>query len=373
MERLFGRHGVWNEVKTFLLEAGVLECDGAFAKGVKAMHYWVSARWCVRGITKVEIRNRKLRERVKCKRERDNAELSPAQAHLQAKLKLVRVDLASAGPVVLQATSEVQRATEDIQIQLLQSGIADLLVDRFGRCHSPVTNMRRVLRPSLRFGGLPIAELDVANSQPMLLACITTKILAADWPIDAIRRMGTDEVTQATYDELGLIPASHEPPTDVQEFMAICREGRFYEAMGNTWGLPTDTPDARDHVKEMSYKHILFGPVRPDNQLWEAFRQRFPNLAEVVRELKSDDYRRVARACQRLEASLVIGGMVESLRVNEPGLGIQTIHDSVLTVDDDDAIETVRNAMVVSFERIGHAPTIRQKGGTVITGCRKTS
>jgi hypothetical protein len=363
--RLFGESGVWNEVRAALVDAEVIHCDESYEPGQKSKWYKLGERWRTHNVSRVTLRDKWLRKRLQRASGRQVAvpELTPAAAHLCKWLQQLRVDESVAKPWTAQQRSSDKQRTTAMQIQLIQSGTADIIMDSYGRVHSPVTNLRRVVRPALRIMGQRLAELDIASSQPLILGYVAGKVLSGDWGLDAVTRLGVEGPAPRSFAGLDLSPWSGQPPMDVREFVSMCETGRFYQTVADSWGMPCDTLEANRMVKRSVYKFVLFGPVRTGKQRWELFRRRWPNVASTLASIKQHDYGTCSRALQRLESALVIGGAVERLRSMHEGIPVQTIHDSALVIDDGDAIETVRSVMAAEFARIGLAPRIRSKAG----------
>src|SRR5271166_6047671 len=50
--------------------------------------------------------------------------------------------------------------------------------DRYGRFHSNLTNLKKTLRPFLRYHGSELVNLDIANSQPMVFCLLLVNLLS---------------------------------------------------------------------------------------------------------------------------------------------------------------------------------------------------
>jgi hypothetical protein len=359
MNRLFGQSGVWTAIRHVLLGAGVLETDGVYQIGVKVMSYRIGPDWQNHGIHRAVVHDQRLLQRIGRYRNQP-AQLSPRQGHIARWLREVRVDASAARPWIAQQGRSLRQHFTALRIAALQTGQAELVADRFGRVHSPVTNLRRKVRPALRIDGQELVELDVACAQPLLLGYLAGKLLSGDWKLSNVRRLGSAGRLDDAFDGMELSPCSIVPPPDLADYLAVCQGGHFYRAMADAWGLPCDSRRHLSAVKRLVFRRILFGHVRHGNGFWESFQRRWPTLASVLEMIKRDDHGTSARACQRLESRLMIDGVVETLRLYHAGLPIQTIHDSALVVRDPSAIETVRRVMQTEFQqRLGLSPRIK--------------
>ena len=50
--------------------------------------------------------------------------------------------------------------------------------DRYGRFHSNLTNLKKTLRPFLRYRNSELVNLDIANSQPMVFCLLLVNLLS---------------------------------------------------------------------------------------------------------------------------------------------------------------------------------------------------
>jgi hypothetical protein len=80
---------------------------------------------------------------------------------------------------------------------------------------------------------------------------------------------------------------------------------------------------------------------------------------EAVEKWKEDDYTRLPKAMQRVEAYVMYQVICERIRRERPETWLATIHDSILCHPDD--AEYIRSVMVEEFAGIGARPTIKRK------------
>jgi hypothetical protein len=204
-----------------------------------------------------------------------------------------------------------------------------------------------------------LVEIDVASAQPLLLGFIAAKLIAADWILDDVKRLGSADPISEAFSSLPMEPWGATLPADLLDYLDICQDGTFYQTVAETWGLPCQSPSEKNRIKGLAYKRILFGRVRHGNPGWKAFRRRWPSVATALEQIKEDDHGTLARACQRIESRLMIDGVVGHFRRHHPDVPVQSIRDSVLVVPD--AVETAREAILARFAGIGLMPTIKVK------------
>lgn len=148
-------------------------------------------------------------------------------------------------------------------------------------------------------------------------------------------------------------------PADLLDYLDTCERGGFYQAIAEIWGLPCESPREQNEIKRLVFRLILFGRVRPGDRRWRAFKQRWPSVANPLELIKEDDHGTTARACQRIESHIMIGGVVGWFQHHHPYTPIQTIHDAVLVVQD--ATEIAREAILSEFAGLGMTPCLKEK------------
>jgi hypothetical protein len=360
MAPLFGRSGTWNTIRRLLLDRGVLECDESYTIGETAKWYRLGRTWRDHRVHLETIRDRRLLAHIrgsKRRRDQERATTEPV-AHLERWLQEVRVDEATLRPWTCQRERSFKQHLTALKISVLQSGQAPIVVDRYGRVHSPLTNLRRAVRPALRIHGQTLVEVDVSNAQPLILGFIVAKLLAGDWSLRQVRILGLARDLRDPFHGMGFTRWSIDLPPDLLEYLDVCGRGEFYQAVADVWGLPCESCKEKNQIKRLVYKLILFGWVRPGKPRWLAFKRRWPSVATALEQIKQGDHGRSARACQRIEARLMIQGVVERFRRDHRDQPIQTIHDSVLVVPG--AVELAREAIHAEFAAIGLRPSLKQ-------------
>jgi hypothetical protein len=76
-----------------------------------------------------------------------------------------------------------QRSAQIAMVRSIANRDFFTVVDRFGRFHTNLTNLKATLRPFLRYRGSPLVNLDIANSQPMVFCLLLVNLLSNDGKI----------------------------------------------------------------------------------------------------------------------------------------------------------------------------------------------
>ena len=71
-----------------------------------------------------------------------------------------------------------QRSAQVTMIRRIAEGDFFSIPDRYGRFHSNLTNLKKTLRPFLRYRDSELVNLDIANSQPMVFCLLLVNLLS---------------------------------------------------------------------------------------------------------------------------------------------------------------------------------------------------
>jgi hypothetical protein len=355
--RLFGRSGVWQEIRRGLLNLGILHCDEKYEIGRKAKWYRLGAAWRGKGVSQLRVTDKRLLAHLNWQSFSQLRRRTEVHIHLAGWLREVRVDDREIRRWVSQRSRSWKQHLTSVQVDVLQAGEAQLIVDPYGRVHSPVSNMRRVVRPALRIWHQPLAEVDLVSSQPLIVVYVAGKLAVGDWSLAQVQRLGTKGEVDNPFDGIELTPWSTRPPADVLDLKTTCEERRFYETIGTLWGLPDATQ--RQRVKRLVFTTMLFGPNVAGKPEQEAVRRKWPNVGGPIALIKKSDHGVLARAMQRLEAKVVIDGVVEAMRLTCPATPVLTLHDCLLVPPRH--IDLAESILKTKFNELGLEPGLKVK------------
>ena len=77
-----------------------------------------------------------------------------------------------------------ERSAQVAMIQRIVNGDFFTVVDRVGRFHTNLTNLKATLRPFLRYRDSHLCNLDIANSQPMIFCLLLVNLLSNENQLD---------------------------------------------------------------------------------------------------------------------------------------------------------------------------------------------
>ena len=121
----------------------------------------------------------KLIQKIQQWRKRESDTLRhPVHRELRRYLKAIKIDEQSALKSV--HGSPFQKSAQIAMIKRIVEGDFFSVPDKFGRFHSNLTNLKRTIRPFLRYENSRLCNLDIANSQPMIFCLLLVNLLSTE-------------------------------------------------------------------------------------------------------------------------------------------------------------------------------------------------
>jgi hypothetical protein len=173
--------------------------------------------------------------------------------------------------------------------------------------------------------GEELMNLDVPNSQPLLLC-----VLLLD-------HFGKDV------------------PTDVLDYIQACEKGKIYETLMTKMGLNPADKAVRKRFKTKMFKCVFYGHNKnaENYEEWKVFRSTYGTVADFITDQKRVDYKALSHKMQRAESALIIDDVIRTIAENHSPehFFATTIHDSIICTRDN--AEYVRGLMVAAFKQVG--------------------
>lgn len=338
MRRIIGRAGkTYNDYINILIDKGIIECDRRYIVNEKSFGYKLCGNYSSVRHTQIPITSKTLQSNI----DRWNRWTTPTgnlkekmcqftkvHKHVYSFLEAVDIDYDKA----LQSIDNLP-VDEYNSIKITIDKIANkefyIYKDDYGRIHTNFTNLKSTLRQYLNYQGMKLVNVDVANSQPLLLFLAIPPILSS------IRCTGA-----IYFDEIS---------PDVLMYKRLVEQGKLYDFLMRHAG-ETD----RGAFKENFFRETFFG--KKTSQL---FCKLFPTIGEKIKKIKQKDYRRLAWMMQRKESKLIITNICGRIMKEHPKMFIGTIHDSILTTAEH--VPTIKRVMAEEFEKVGLSPRIREE------------
>jgi hypothetical protein len=335
-------------VRERLVGKGVIHLDRFWTPGKRSMGYRLAPEH--RATRRVPCTDPALARRIQEVYAAESVPQIPVHRWLEAKLALFDFDLAQAVGIVakMEPDADSKSTPEDYREQLretckrIEGGDRWLVVDRFGRVHTPITSLAKKLRCCLSVNGERLVNIDLANSQP-LIAGLVAREYHRSWNKAMRLRDRRFSPHGKPYHCRGMEavePDAGRP--DLERYIELCESGKLYESLG----------DDRERAKRR-FLTTLYDKNRPRT----AIDDLCPSLAAMLRKLKARDYRHASHVMQNAEATLFIHDACGRIMRERPELPVFTIHDSILTVPS--AVEHVRTVVLDEFARLGVRPKLR--------------
>lgn len=339
----------YGKVRDMLMEAGVVECDGHYVQGKKSLAYRLGPAFTGAVFERLEASSRLARKMTKHSPFIPNPR-TPVHRWLLHWLQVVELDYEGA---VKSLSSSKEVINKKLPLDWLHNREFIFTVDDYHRVHTNITSLAKSLRSFLSFFGQKLVMLDITNSQPFFLS-----VLLVDWyrnrhsleSFSSLYSSETGALKRATNDiikDCFLSPGEGRAgtvhydapfaslakrlslfrnlPSDVFDYVRMTEQGDIYECLADVFGV-----NARQRAKDMFIKTVMYmksGRIPAQVK----FQEKFPNVYEVMVELKRKDYRRFAHLLQRAEAAFVIHRVCERIMREVPEMPILTIHDCLLT------------------------------------------
>lgn len=239
---------------------------------------------------------------------------------------------------------------------------AYLSVDDSGnRFHSPLTNIRSILRNAISYKGQQLTSIDIRNSQPFFSSVL--------FQMDFWEK----EITKSKYVNIyNSILNNHQitPPImlltigdllkqpDVKEYLASVQRGEFYEKFNEAY-------QKRYGVEQFSKKRIksmilemLYSKNSSKTKAKELFGILYPSVLKLFTFIKHEQHKLLPILLQRIESEMVLDDIAMHFSNAYPELPIFTIHDSIITLASD--YDKLEECMVERFtNRMGAVPKFK--------------
>lgn len=269
------------------------------------------------------------------------------------------------------------------------------------RFHSNLTNMRSVIRNAITYNGENLISIDIKNSQPYLSTILLSRnfwieqkfgrenknslSISFDDPksryfssfknindnkykyesninnrlnISHIKIHDTD-----SYIMLGDIDKTLMN-NEFSQYINLVVSGTLYEFLEQQFTMHLgETFSNRKEVKTAVFQ-VLFTDNRflgqEDAKPKKMFKQMFPYVYEVFRQIKSKDKTLLPRLLQSIESYLIIDVIAKRISQEYPEAPIFTIHDSISTTER--YVDIVEYIMKEELSKaIGHAPKLARE------------
>jgi hypothetical protein len=163
-------------IRDALVDSGVIHVRKFCVKGEMSFGYRLLCPHN-QGFSLIPPTTKRLIDKIMRWRKRESDTLRhPVHRELRRFIKALTID----EPAALASVhgTPFQRSAQVAMIQRIKDGDFFTIPDRYGRFHSNITNLKKTLRPFLRYRESKLVNLDIANSQPMIFCLLLVNLLS---------------------------------------------------------------------------------------------------------------------------------------------------------------------------------------------------
>lgn len=323
-----------------LMNRGVIETDNHYIRQKKSKSYRLTAMYQNQKIKQVRIMDGKIISKYwKYKIEQKKKKYTEIQfSHLYECLEQIEIDHDQALEYLNHHAGNFE------QYNSWYSAIGRVvnkdwffIVDKTaGRVHHNISSLPKIFRPFLSCCGNCLFEVDISNSQPLLFNILISNYFLRN---TSIYNCGIN---------IPYVPQN----SDLRKYKEVTEAGKFYEYMMKELGIIEN----RDRFKIRMFSKIFYGKNYNSEEM-EGFKKLFPTVYKILCYYKKINYKDLSIELQRVEAEIMINSVLQ--RLAEKSIFGLTIHDSILTTDDN--IELVKEIIMDEFNKYYLIPTITVK------------
>jgi hypothetical protein len=405
LRRFFPDNTVYKQVRDALLESETIICDGVCYQADtltwrnhhqrrrygKSFGYKLGPRWNGARHERVRLTTRALLKSIaKVNLARQTEIVLLPHRHIWRSLQDITIDHASA--VQELNALMVGAGPEEIDGYTCQRMLCDGInsgewfwhVCHFGRVYNNLTGLKKSLRQYLRANNRSLVGCDVTSSQPLLVGLLCRQLekgllkkgllnnnlfnntnlskyehyIEIDQEfLDCVSLLSPQEQQEgerkqgnSLYDVV-LTESSQSIPEDVERYIRLCEDGRFYDELM----ILDDNQTDRETFKKQVFSQVFYGKNCYEGRLTRLFARQFPTVWETIRSIKKEDYKRLSHHMLRLESEIVINRAVRRCALE--GIWVVTIHDCLVTYREH--ADRVRQIMEEASGSVGIRPTIK--------------
>ena len=308
---------VYRSIRTQLLAANILECDGDFhfdPRGLvpgKCLCYRLGSAWRRQPLISRFITHPELLRKMTAQRHIEWKAITNI-VHKGLRAWHGRVEVVPGTPVGLHPL-----------LDRMIDGERRFTVCEQGRVHTNVANLPRWCRQYIRLEGQRLMSIDVATSQPLLLGLVCQN--RARSAIPALT-MSQPPSQSAPAQPSPIYRPCRDVITNV--YLLSCLEGTVYDRIK---GQIPGTPYSREDVKALFLAVIYGEPRDMHTRVGQAIATLWPDVFEAVVDLnRLLGHGGLPRLLQRVESDIMITRVAGRILRERPGLPLLTVHDSVL-------------------------------------------
>ncbi|MDE2095612.1 MAG: hypothetical protein KGL39_00015 [Patescibacteria group bacterium] len=360
---------LWPQIKNICLRSGIVESDHKTIPNKKSLGYRIARTSQV--THKVICNNPTTVQRIQKFYDSQNRIKAPIHRWLESKLLFLEFDLDQAIEIIQKLKPRKFKSLHDKKTEIckyrekrieyaktLNDKQHYLIPDSFGRVHTLITALERELRCCLSVNGQALINIDLANSQPLLLGIFARQYFRNKKSRYRFLNKHFTQNKSPSYCLQEIIEMTKRPicdlPKDVLNYVQLCEWGEFYQSL-------MKPGEVKNQFKIRFYRGVLFGKNEKQrkypNTLWQRFQLRYPSIAAALIDLKKRNYRHSAYTLQNYESTMFIKIICGRIMQEKPDTILYTVHDSILTTLNN--VNYIKTVILDEFSKLGIHPTLR--------------
>lgn len=296
------------------------------------------------------------------------------------KIYLSNLEKLALSPTELkQAISHLERSCFYARHSIEHFNTNNFTIDDGGRLYCSITNLPALYRHYLNYQGKRLVSVDIKNSHPFhMLFLLQSKFWnnKGEITLHKIDSKLSKKIKSASQ----IYRRYAQPPSikfqentysidnqyiKMTSFRALVLSGKLYEFIcyslyGQFIDNEIDRFSSRDLTKAEVLHMMYHNPLEkysPAKDVFKSYKELFPEVAEVIELLKSNDYRDFPVLLQKIEAYIILNRICNKIYQKDPAIPLFTIHDSILTTEEHQ--DTVKSTIQeVYYDLLGDAPKL---------------
>jgi hypothetical protein len=372
----------------YLCERGIIETDNWYIPSIKSTGYKFPFYW--RRLKAVEIKSRSVISAIRQENKWD-PETKAKYSHLlkwwNDKINVdyeIALDFLDADLAIKRKANDFldrDRRTGEfknpwqqywnnlISIERLASKEYLLSVDQSGgRFHSPLTNIRGMLRNCISYDDKTLVSIDLKNSQPFLSNILLSPSFwnGDDETPNSLKLNNffpiNDEILNISSSVKTCIHSEEKALNDDRQlYIKLVQDGTFYEFMAielfNRLGMSfNNRQDLKGTILLVLYSGNGYFN-QPEAAPKRVFAELFPTVYKIFAAIKEGNKARLPILLQRIESKLILDIITRRIDREDSSIPLFTIHDSIVTtLGNDEFVTKILCEEMTSA--IGFAPKI---------------
>lgn len=300
--KLYGS-GYYRKILDTLLAENIIETNNHYSVSEHAKGYRLAEKYQNAKTINYTVKENKLKQKIIAKQKEDLKTLSTTNKQILEMLKTkFTVDTTTAFNLInemkkthLIDTNTYARNYNQLT-QLENRNFYFTESTTTGRIFHNYSNLKRELRNFIsHVSEEKLVEVDITDCQPFMLGCILLEMKQTE---------------------------------DIKNFICILKNGKYKKYLRKEFNVP-------EHVSYDAFKHdlvvMLFCKSYWDTKHRDKFIELFPNVWEVMVQIKENEHEKLAHLLQSMEAELMIKTVAPILLEND--VDFIPIHDSFIVQD----------------------------------------